>query len=277
MLDTFFGVFKILFEFLKIPLFILLCFLACFAVSVAVFLFVEHLHGNDIKKRLKMAHIKRPFILKLFIDVPRQFAHDLSTKDVDFFPYQGCIIFCGRQGSGKTISLVEFSKRMHGEYPRSVVLSNLNLSFQSDSINHWSKLLTAKNGIKGVICCLDELQNWFGSNQSRNFPPEMLSVITQNRKNRRIILGTSQSFHLLAKSIRSQCTEVRDCMTLLGCLTIVVRREPFLNSDGDVEKLKYRGFYFFVHDKSIRDSYDTWHVIESLSSSGFVDKQQRID
>lgn len=27
--------------------------------------------------------------------------------------------------------------------------------------------------------------------------------------------------------------------------------------------------YFFVHDDKLRNSYDTYHVIESLSKSGF--------
>lgn len=75
-------------------------------------------------------------------------------------------------------------------------------------------LMSYKNGIQGVIVSIDELQNWFSSNDSKNFPPEMLEVITQNRKNRRIILGTSQNFYLLAKAIRSQATEVRRCSTL---------------------------------------------------------------
>ena len=119
---------------------------------------------------------------------------------------------------------------------------------------------------------MDELQNWFSSNQSRNFPPEMLSVITQNRKNRRIILGTSQSFHLLAKSIRSQVTEVRECFTLAGCITFVRKRYPVLDHSGDVVEWKNRGFYFFVHTKELRDSYDTWAVVESLSKSGFQDR-----
>ena len=32
---------------------------------------------------------------------------------------------------------------------------------------------------------------------------------------------------------------------------------------------KKDGIYFFVHDKELRDSYDTYHVIKSLSKSGF--------
>lgn len=121
----------------------------------------------------------------------------------------------------------------------------------------------------GVVVGMDELQNWFSSNDSKNFPAEMLGVITQNRKNRRIILGTSQNFYLLAKAIRSQATEVRRCATYLGCLTVVRRFEPILDSEGNVVKFKNRGVYCFVHDKELRESYDTWKTIENLKKSGF--------
>ena len=32
---------------------------------------------------------------------------------------------------------------------------------------------------------------------------------------------------------------------------------------------KNRGMYFFVHNKKLRESYDTYKVIENLSKSGF--------
>ena len=69
---------------------------------------------------------------------------------------------------------------------------------------------------------------------------------------------------------------MRRCTTLFGALTIVRRVEPILNSEGNVQEWKHRGFYFFVHDKELRESYDTYHIIESLSKSGFQPKQQDI-
>ena len=97
-------------------------------------------------------------------------------------------------------------------------------------------------------------------------------IVTQNRKNRRVILGTAQNFYMLAKNIRSQTTELRRCTTLFGCLTIVRRFIPILDSDGNVKEFKKRGWYFYVHDEDLRNSYDTYHVIHSLANSGFQDK-----
>lgn len=211
---------------------------------------------------------------RLLIYLPRQFVDDLFDKDPEFFKYQGLIIFEGRQGSGKTSSMIEFALRMQEEYPLSKCISNLGYIHQDNELKNWKMLMNYKNDKRGVIVLMDELQNWFSSNDSKNFPPEMLGVITQNRKNRRIILGTSQNFYLLAKAIRSQATEVRRCTTLLGCLTIVKRLEPILDSEGNVAEWKKRGMYFYIHNKKLRESYNTWRVIENLSKSGF--KEQTI-
>lgn len=217
--------------------------------------------------------VKQPGILKkLFILFPRQFARDFFSRPADWFTYQGVIIYTGRQGSGKTVAMVEQTLRMQHEFPSCKCISNLNYAYQDEELTDWHQLIEYKNGHRGVIVQMDETQNWFSSNQSKNFPPELLEVITQNRKNRRVILGTSQCFNRLSKPLREQTTEVRKCLTLAGCLTIVHRQEPELDSQGEVVKWKHRGFYWFVHTPEIRESYDTYHVIESLAKSGFAER-----
>jgi len=49
----------------------------------------------------------------------------------------------------------------------------------------------------------------------------------------------------------------------------VRRVEPILDSEGNVVEWKKRGMYCFVHNKELRESYDTWKVIENLRKSGF--------
>lgn len=162
--------------------------------------------------------------------------------------------------------------RYQKEYPKCKVISNCAYAYQDDELTHWQQLLTYKNGIQGVVVQMDELQNWFSSNQSKNFPPEMLEVICQNRKNRRIILGTAQVFNRLGKPLREQTTEVRRCNTFCGVITVVHCVRPELDSEGNVTKWKHIRFYFFVHTPEIREAYDTYRVVESLAESGFQDR-----
>jgi hypothetical protein len=86
-------------------------------------------------------------------------------------------------------------------------------------------------------------------------------------------MGTAQSFYLLSKALRSQCTEVRSCLTLLGVMTFVHRKRAVIDSEGEVKEWKHLGFYFFVHNKELRESYDTWKIIERMKKTGFQEKQ----
>lgn len=272
MVKMFFSVFEGLFLIVKYPLYIILCLLALFFFLCSFWFVLGLVKGKRLKKGSARIVKKDGFLKKLFVKLPKQVIDDFFERDPDFFPYQGCIIFEGRQGAGKTISMIEFARRMQQEFPKALCTTNLGYTKEDVELEDWRMLLKYKNGINGVIVCIDELQNWFSSNDSKNFPPEMLEVITQNRKNRRILLGTSQNFYLLAKAIRSQATEVRRCTTFLGALTLVRRFEPILDSEGNVAEWKKRGWYFFVHDKELRESYDTYKVIKRLSKVGFKDE-----
>ena len=272
----FFEIVLVFLKLLKFPIIACLSFFVIFFVLIYFNVFLNLLKGKRFKKGKRIKIKKHNFFIRLFVDFPKRIADDLLDKNPEDFAYHGVVIFEGRQGRGKTIAMCQFARQMKQQFPSSKCLSNLQFKFEDKDISHWRDLVDYNNGHKGVIVLLDETQNWFSSNQSKDFPPEMLSVITQNRKNSRIILGTAQNFYLLAKAIRSQCTEVRRCTTILGALTIVRRYEPYLDSQGNVKEWKYRGMYFFVHDKDLRASYDTYHVISSLSESGFKPPEQTI-
>lgn len=269
MLKMIFGVFVSVLKIFKLPALLALFALAVFACMVIYNVYRLYKSGKRIEKGAHVKLKKRSVFRRIFVDLPKQCAIDWMSREADFFPYQGLIVYCGRQGQGKTVSMVHDMMQIQKEYPRCKVMTNFAYVREDKPLKHWKPLIKYKNGHYGVIACLDELQNWFSSNQSKNFPPEMLQVITQNRKNRRVIFGTAQNFYLLAKAIRSQTVEVRDCMTLFGCLTIVHRKEPVLDASGDVVEWKNRGFYFFVHDEELRNAYDTYKVIDSLADSGF--------
>lgn len=273
MFDLFLSMLKVFWEFIKYPLFLVFGILFLFLFLCFIFVIIGLISGKRFKKGKHNIVKKHGFFRRIFIDLPKQFVDDLFAREPEFFKYQGLIIFEGRQGSGKTTSMVEQAMRMQKEYPLAKCTSNLGYTKQDIALTDWRMLISFKNDIKGVIVLMDELQNWFSSNDSKNFPPEMLQVITQNRKNRRVIMGTAQNFYLLSKAIRTQTTEVRRCSTFLGCLTIVRRFEPILDAEGNVAEWKNRGIYFFVHNKELRESYDTFKVIERLKNVGFQDKQ----
>lgn len=263
------GIGKVIFA----PLCVIFAAVVLFVVLVFVWSRVlRRKEGIKPVKGTNAPYKKRGIFKRLLWDFPQQYARDLLMREPDFFQEQGLIIYTGRQGNGKTCSMVRDTRELQRKYPNCKCITNLGYTKQNAPLNHWKQLIDYKNGHKGVVVCIDELQNWFSCNQSRNFPPEMLQVITQNRKNRRVIFGTAQNFYLLAKAIRSQTVEVRECRTFLGCITVVHRKEPVMDASGDVKEWHGRGYYFYVHDKDLRNSYDTYKVIETLSRAGFVGK-----
>lgn len=259
---------------LPILIFIVQIITVIFVVEFLVFLLnyfwfkIRGLENDDGYTRFPKP---QNILLDLLWRFPRQIAYDRITSAPGFFRPQGLIVFCGRQGSGKTVAMTEYLLRLRYQYPLSKTLTNYGFTAQDGELKHWRQLLTYKNGIYGVIVAMDELQNWFSSLASKDFPPEMLEVITQNRKNRRVVLGTSQTFNRLAKPLREQCTEVRDCRTFMGCLTLVTRKYGTLDVDGNVAAWTPCGWYFFVHTKKIRDAYDTYRIVETLSERGFYE------
>lgn len=275
MLKTFVMILSALFKALTLPIAIVIITIAIFSAICFIFFIYYYRKGYRLKKGSRKKIKKTSVFKRIFYEAPKRIILDLFNKEPDFFRPQGLIIFTGFQGKGKTSALVKYTLELQKEYPKSKVISNLGYAKTDEELKTWRQLTDFRNGIYGVIVQMDELQNWFSSKQSKNFPPEMLSVVTQNRKNRRVILGTAQNFYMIAKDIRTQCTELRKCETICGCITIVHRVRPVCNEQGEVEKLKHLGFYFFVHDDELRNSYDTYKIIENLSKSDFKPRENR--
>lgn len=213
--------------------------------------------------------IKESFLVRILFMLPFQFVCDLYNREDYSFDKCGFHLIVGEQGSGKTITMVYLLKKYKKEYPNLKVRTNMCYKDEDGAIKSWRDLVFQNNGVSGEIDVLDEVQNWFSSLQSRDFPPEMLQEITQQRKQRKMILGTSQVWNRVAKPIREQVSLVYKPITLFGCLTICPYFKPIVNDDGQCDAFKYRGIFFFVHTPEIRDAFDTYHKIQMMSLKGF--------
>ncbi len=269
-LKTIFQTFWVFFEpclIFLIPLFIIVFISFYFA-------YLQKKKKGENKREI-IAHCNPPadvsLITKLFVQLPRQFWDNYYNRKIGAFNEHGIIMYTGRQGQGKTLAMTRDILELQYKYPSVKVCTNYGLKTEDEVVDDWKKLVDYNNGELGVICAIDECQNWFSSKQSKNFPPRMLATVTQNRKNRRLIMMTSHFFTNVAKPIRLHCTEVRECKTFLKCFTVVTRKEPIMNGDGELIKYRKIGRYCFVHSNELYNSYDTYKVIMNLSESGFND------
>lgn len=217
------------------------------------------------------------FFKKIFIEFPRQKAYDIISFNPDTFRDYGFHLITGKQGTGKTITLVYLLLRYQKMYPKLKVKTNMYYKFQDGEIQHWKDLVNSENGIYGEIDVIDEVQNWFSSNQSKDFPPEMLREVTQQRKQRKMIIGTSQVFTRVSKAIRENVYLVYEPLTIFGCITIVRAYEPTLDTNGTVVSKKPKKTFFFVHNNEIRNAFDTYQKILDMSESGFKENNNQLD
>lgn len=214
----------------------------------------------------------------------------LRWKFVDFcyllingkqFNLYGVTIFCGRQGSGKTISMVEMLDRIKTQFPDCVIVTNFGYINQDYFLTDWRQLLNIRNGEKGVVFAIDEIQNEYDNSKWQDFPEGILSVITQQRKQRIKILLTSQVYTRVVKQIREQCFEVIECKTLLGRWT---RERCFdaedynllIDNPSPEKKFKMRKLwrYSFIQSDFIRNQYNSYEVVEKMKKAEFIKKER---
>lgn len=271
MLKKGFDIFFMIIRFFSVVLIPVGFFLAIFALlCVSWFLVFKFYFKMEFQPSGQVRQKGRPLIKQLFYDVPRRYILDIYQREPGFFTPRGIHMFCGEQGCGKTIAAVEMMTRLQRQFPESKMITNFGVTTENDELTKWQQLLEYTNGHKGVIVGIDEIQNWFMSGLNK-LPEGMLEVATQNRKNNRILCCTAQVFTRVNKGLREQVTMVYNPHTFLGCFTVVIKRKPVFDSEGNVLVMKYRGMYCFTHTDELRSSYDTYKVIHTLAKEGFKD------
>ena len=225
-------------------------------------------------ERIKIPRIEVPIFrfISMFVDFIRWLVYDLLWTIINgkiFKPY-GLTCFVGRQGGGKTISMVEYLDRMKEKYPDCIVITNFNYIKQDMPFTSWRQFTEVRNGLKGVIFAIDELQNEYNSNNWKDFPEDLLSVVTMQRKQRIKIVATSQVFTRVVKQLREQCYEVVECKTFLGRWT----RQKCYDADdynyiidNPTPERRFRTRkkwkYSFIQNNIVRKLFDSYAVVPS--------------
>lgn len=256
-----------------IPILFLIFLASVFLSFIIQFIYIsKHEHKKIIKSDTPSTYIRRGILKRLLKDFPEALARDILNRDPDEFPHNGFHCYCGEQGSGKTSALVARLRELKQKHPKVKILSNFDCEFADGLVKDWKDIVFTENGKQGIIIALDEIQNWFSTNESKDFPPEMIQEICQQRKQHKMIMGTSQRFHRMAKPLREQINFLYEPMTFAGCLTFVRKRKPSVDDDGKIDRLRTRklGISFFVHDEELRSSYDTWQKILRQANGGYT-------
>lgn len=191
-----------------------------------------------------------------------QFARD----NPDYFYPAGIWVFCGAQGAGKTLSAVKCLKEIAKDYPKAQICSNLDIKGLDREIipfESYDQLTSLSNGIEGIIFFLDEIHVLWNSLESKDIPISEMACFCQMRKDRRVIIGTSQVYGRIAKPIREQLQYVIDCKNFVNLIQVNKILDPAdsIERDGhlDARCIKTR---IWFHSPDLYDSYDTLFKIK---------------
>lgn len=222
-----------------------------------------------------------PFLVKVFrwlaIDIYRFF-----TKPRKVHLY-GIWLYCGLYGQGKTMALTEYLTRMRKKYGDKIYIST-NYGFKGEDfpLTSWQELLTEYD--RPVIFGYDEIQNEFNSRDYRNFPYELVKLLTQNRKGHgKQIIGTAQRYTRVDKTIRELCTHVVECRkSWFGRVTKLRKYdvedyEMYLNEIDVMKKHKIPcQRYRFIQTDELREAYDSFQMLESARTKEYVSASEKL-
>lgn len=133
----------------------------------------------------------------------------------------GSRVYKGFQGSGKTLSMVKYAFDVQKKYPDCIIYSNIHI----DGLNNYHYIeddsvlieaLQCRNGSKGVLVLLDEAHLYF--NKKTGISLDVLTAISQQRKDRKRLVFSSQIWEELDISLRKQVKEIVSCRCFFKCI-----------------------------------------------------------
>ena len=213
----------------------------------------------------------------------KDFKHyrELKKQGVKLFKDYGLTLFTGRQGAGKTMTLVYEAERYRKEYPNLYICSNFGYIHENEPLRSLADIPNAvlkanESDCCGVLILWDEIQNDFDS--FSKVSKDVLRVVTQQRKQAIKILGTSQVFTRVSKALREQTFEVVVCNTIMGRYTrgrFYDAEEFTHNIDKPEEKKQLHRLrtVTFIQTDELRDLYDSYAVIKTLSEQAITEQK----
>lgn len=247
-----------------------------FYAALAVFILFEL--GFFISVRLAPWRLTYRRLLKLktrfkWFDLQRWLMVDFICRNRhknDFRDF-GLTIYTGKQGRGKTCSMVHYLALMKRRYPDCIIVSNFKCKFADHIMCDWDDFLHIRNGSQGVIFAIDEIHSEYSAANYRDVPEVLLAEISQQRKQRIKVVATAQYYTRIVKAIREQARDVVVCKTWLGRyvrLRYYAAEEYDLISDNPLlakKKLKPIRKQSYIMSNDLRKSYDTYAKVERMA------------
>ena len=193
-----------------------------------------------------------------------QYKIEFARNNPDYFQPEGIMIFCGSQGSGKTLSAVQYVLKILKEYPKCILCTNVEIFTLPEhtrvvEYDGLDCLKNIENGQYGVIYFIDEIHLELNSLESKNIDMDTIVELSQQRKQRKHIVGTSQVYMRMAKPLREQVKHVVLCSNYFKLIQFNKYIDGFTSVEENGKlKADVLGTYIWFHSPKLYDSYNTY-------------------
>lgn len=229
-----------------------------------------------------------------------KYKRDFRKAHPLYFEPCGTSIFCGKQGEGKTLSAVKYINKCLEFFPACILVSNIaiknhpfNAHMEGEKViwdetgeevttekilnkelrnvcveyNGLDCLKYINNGEYGVLFFIDEIHLEFNSLESKNIDIDVMVEISQQRKQRKHIVGTSQIFMRMAKPLREQINDIVLCHCYFGLFQMnkYVDGQTVREENGKIQA-EVKKNQFFFHSPNDYEQYDTYAKMKRYSS-----------
>lgn len=198
----------------------------------------------------------------------------------------GIYQFVALPGEGKTISMVYHMERYLADNKERgqecVIATNFAYQHNNYFIHHWSDMVRiAKDCYKKKISCLialDEVHITFDSADWKNFPAEILAVLSFNRKYNLQFLCSSQIYERIPKKIRDIANWTVICKNI-GRFDRLFRCYYFPKADYETrfegKRKRAKIVKEFVADDQFYALYDTLEQVDMMVEEATKEKSLR--
>lgn len=227
------------------------------------------------------------------------YKRDFYRENPYYFRPEGIICFCGAQGEGKTLSAVQFVLNLLEKYPYCILCTNVKLTnhpfnahlYRSEENKNelvlysdvdgepitpesiffgqhsgvvveyqgLDSLKFVKNGKLGVIYLIDEIHLELNSMESKNIDMNYFIELSQQRKQRCLVVGTSQKYMRMHIALRQQCHFVVNCKNYFGLIqkNQLIDNQESYEENGKLHCAVIKNIYF-AHTPEMYNEYDTY-------------------
>lgn len=162
--------------------------------------------------------------------------------------------------------MVDYAFRLRQLYPDCRLYSNIRLFnikyYHFETTDQLINALNQSNGSKGVILLIDEAHLFF--NRKDGISLDVLTAISQQRKDRVKLVFSTQIWEELDISLRKQVKEIVNCRCLFGNIQINTISDgetlTYNKQEGEYQAKKIRT-ELFKHNDNMYIRYDTFQKI----------------